>query len=166
MYQQEAKDEEDEDKTAANPTTQTSTQIQSTTPAPATISSAPAATAASVSSANAEAKRSDINVRDGDVSHTKINRSHAFHHHHHQHLFSSDGGRLGDDLGQFSGGPDLDPGDVAACLGGAAGNMDVRYHGTATASTAATGDVSLTLGLRHAGNLPDKGRFPVDFGNR
>ncbi|XP_043713773.1 BEL1-like homeodomain protein 4 [Telopea speciosissima] len=41
----------------------------------------------------------------------------------------------------------------------------IRFGTTPTTTTTTTGDVSLTLGLRHAGNLPEQNRYSVrDFG--
>ncbi|XP_042495562.1 BEL1-like homeodomain protein 4 [Macadamia integrifolia] len=46
-----------------------------------------------------------------------------------------------------------------------AGASLIRFGTTAATATTTTGDVSLTLGLRHAGNLPEQNRYSVrDFG--
>lgn len=44
-------------------------------------------------------------------------------------------------------------------------SANANVGGTLVRFGTPTGDVSLTLGLRHAGNLPEKSRFSVtDFG--
>ena len=54
---------------------------------------------------------------------------------------------------------------VAADYGTTSGNADSVVGPTLITFGTTSGDVSLTLGLRHAGNIPEKSSFSVrDFG--
>ncbi|KAL6346410.1 hypothetical protein AAG906_033206 [Vitis piasezkii] len=187
MYQQETKEEEGSEEREVN-------QLQSSglaqTPTPSTGAGGAAAATASTTpttTTTATGKRSEINAADGDPSLIAINRqcfsenqakqatstipttttttstsadvsppppvSQCFPTTHdsdlHHRLPVDDtcrrGSLVSSDFGTTSTNPDI-------------GSTLIRFGTTA-------GDVSLTLGLRHAGNLPDKSPFSVrDFG--
>eukprot|EP00268_Persea_americana_P037258 TRINITY_DN3691_c0_g2_i2.p1 TRINITY_DN3691_c0_g2~~TRINITY_DN3691_c0_g2_i2.p1 ORF type:complete len:760 (-),score=192.40 TRINITY_DN3691_c0_g2_i2:46-2325(-) len=146
MYQQESKEEEDGEGDGKNNHTQ---RAQSPMPATATTAG----------------KRSEINAQESDpsVSHKAINRLH----------YSENQADLGDnaEMGQIMAHLGSDPhgplGDTSRMDGG--GEMGTTANGAHLGPSGvrfgSTGDVSLTLGLRHAGNMPEKTQFSVaDFG--
>eukprot|EP00268_Persea_americana_P037257 TRINITY_DN3691_c0_g1_i1.p1 TRINITY_DN3691_c0_g1~~TRINITY_DN3691_c0_g1_i1.p1 ORF type:complete len:757 (-),score=155.65 TRINITY_DN3691_c0_g1_i1:45-2315(-) len=150
MYQQEAKEGEEEEREGDEGKSDHSQRAQT----PTTTTAAAATTAAG--------KRSEINAQEKDPSHNAING----------HLFSENqANAIFIDHSVVGHNPmatihqHTDPcgaiDDDHSCLnsigttgnGAPVGPNQVRF-GT-------TGDVSLTLGLRHAGNMPEKGRFSV-----
>uniref|UniRef100_A0A6N2N7L3 Homeobox domain-containing protein n=1 Tax=Salix viminalis TaxID=40686 RepID=A0A6N2N7L3_SALVM len=180
MYQQESKEEEPpgpEDRERKPATSSTNSGLAQT-PTPtttATGSSAPAATTTSTPSG----KRSEINANENDPSLLAINRqcfsenqaklsttiiapaniastTEVPHDGQSFHDFADDTGRHGSivtaDYGTTSGDANTGADHIGSTL--------IRF------GTPAAGDVSLTLGLRHAGNMPEKSpTFSVrDFG--
>ncbi|KAL0377811.1 UNVERIFIED_CONTAM: BEL1-like homeodomain protein 2 [Sesamum radiatum] len=147
MYQQEAKDE-------AAPTEQdrdqSSTTAQTPTP-PAATTTATSATAITPP----PAKRSEINAPENDPSFVAINNDQCFSDnqpklHHHSTANVS-----------------LPPASSAApqSFPVVHPSNDGIHESTLIRFGTNAGDVSLTLGLRHAGNLPEKSPFSVrDFG--
>ncbi|KAL0450250.1 UNVERIFIED_CONTAM: BEL1-like homeodomain protein 2 [Sesamum latifolium] len=147
MYQQEAKDdaastEQDRD--------QSSTSAQTPTlPAATTTTTATSATAITPP----PAKRSEINAPENDPSFVAINNDQCFsdnqpklHHHHSTANVSLP-------LAAAQSFPVVHP------------SNDGIHESTLIRFGTNAGDVSLTLGLRHAGNLPEKSPFSVrDFG--
>lgn len=149
MYQQESKEEEEREGDGKNHHTQK--RAQSPMPAP------PATAAAG--------KRSEINAQESDPSHKAINR----------HLYSENQAELSDnaEMGQIMAhlGSSSDPcgslGDTCRIDGGGEGGTAASgaHLGPSCVRFGSAGDVSLTLGLRHAGNMPEKTQFSVsDFG--
>ncbi|OIT22148.1 bel1-like homeodomain protein 2 [Nicotiana attenuata] len=168
MYQQEAKEEEDEDDERENSQNQnsgnnaqtptpnmsnsSSTNMTTTTTAleaaAAAAETGTAATATTATAASTLGKRSEINAPENDPSLVAIN----------SHISFSEN--------QATFPTNIHDSDVAACRRG--GNFAGDDYGTTTnADVGSTmirfgttaGDVSLTLGLRHAGNLPENTHF-------
>ncbi|XP_042508878.1 BEL1-like homeodomain protein 4 [Macadamia integrifolia] len=189
MYQKEAKEEAEErdgDEREISPLGQSSSSAQTPTPTTATAASAttpvvvpvpPPPTAATTTSSSktisttAQGKRSEINAHDNDPSLNAINRQ-CF-----GTTTTTTTTFTGDVLQRFPATHVLDDtcrqnghsGILAAAdygttaVGTNMGPTLLRFGTTTTTTT--TGDVSLTLGLRHAGNLPEQSPFAVrDFG--
>lgn len=159
MYQQETKDEGDEERETEEREEGKSDHAQRTAQTPTTTTAVTTATVA-----GAAGKRSEINAHERDPSHHTINGQH-------HHLFSENQAN-----GIFIDHPmvghmptatihhhdpcgSLDDDDACLTRIGTAGNG--APIGSSRVGFGTTGDVSLTLGLRHAGNAPEKGRFSV-----
>ncbi|XP_058069148.1 BEL1-like homeodomain protein 4 [Magnolia sinica] len=172
MYQQESKDEEHQDdererqhhqpQQHQQPKDNHSQTAQTTTPAPTAATTA--------------GKRSEINAHDNDHSLHGINR-HRFSEN--QVNGNDDSNNNNSDVGQIpmnsavAHHDDDNPRGVMddMCRISVAGDFGTTTVGSGPplGSTrvrfGTTGDVSLTLGLRHAGNMPEKSRFSIrDFG--
>ncbi|XP_059623747.1 BEL1-like homeodomain protein 4 isoform X2 [Cornus florida] len=160
MYQQEAKEEEgsgDRERSQNSNFTQTPTITTPTTTTTAAATDTPTvSTTTTTITATAASKRSQINAFDNDPSLITINST--------THCFSENQPRLPPTTTTST----ISTTTPAAgevhfpphCMVGADGNMStlIRFGTNA-------GDVSLTLGLRHAGNLPENNPFSVrDFG--
>ncbi|KAL3592056.1 hypothetical protein D5086_010696, partial [Populus alba] len=194
MYQQEAKDEEPgaEDRerkpTSSNSNSNNNNSGLAQTPTPTTTttgSSAPAATTtAPTATTMPSGKRSEINANEKDPSLLAINRQ----------CFSENQAKLstsssttiitptnitsatevapqphaGQSFHDFADDTCRQGSIVTADYGTTSGNANADHNGSTLIrfGTSAAGDVSLTLGLRHAGNVPDKSpTFSVrDFG--
>ncbi|XP_068656294.1 BEL1-like homeodomain protein 4 [Aristolochia californica] len=163
MYQQETKEVEEERETEQPERAQTPTPTTAATTTTAAAGgpavAATASTVAAVATAtHPTAKRSEINAHDNDPSQAAINR-------HQQHLFSENQADFAavDDITPAL---DHDQADSATCRMNEFGTTSsVAQLGSTRARFGGAGDVSLTLGLRHQGNVPDKTRFSVrDFG--
>lgn len=165
MYQQEAKEEEEEDDERENSQNQnsgnnaqtptpnmsnsSSTNMTTTTTALGAAAAAETGTAATTATAASTlGKRSEINAPENDPSLVAIN----------SHISFSEN--------QATFPTNIHDSDAAACHRG--GNFSGDDYGTTTnADVGSTmirfgttaGDVSLTLGLRHAGNLPENTHF-------
>ncbi|XP_060191843.1 BEL1-like homeodomain protein 2 [Lycium barbarum] len=169
MYQQEAKEEEGDDNereqsqsqnsgnNAQTPTpnmsNSSSTNMTTTTTAPTTTTAlaAPAETGTAATAITVtSSKRSQINAHDNDPSLVAIN----------SHISFSEN--------QASFPTNIHNPDPAACRRGNFSGDDNNYGTTPNTDNmgstmirfgTTTGDVSLTLGLRHAGNLPENTHF-------
>ncbi|KAL0332253.1 UNVERIFIED_CONTAM: BEL1-like homeodomain protein 2 [Sesamum calycinum] len=150
MYQQEAKDEAvstEQDRDQSSTTAQTPTHNANPAP-PTTTTTATAITPP-------PAKRSEINAPENDPSFVAINNNQSFSdnqpklHHHHSTANAS-----------------LPPASAASqAFPVVHPSNDGIHESTLIRFGTNAGDVSLTLGLRHAGNLPEKSPFSVrDFG--
>ncbi|XP_011099269.1 BEL1-like homeodomain protein 4 [Sesamum indicum] len=151
MYQQEAKDE-------AASTEQDRDQSSTSAQTPTLNANPPATTTTTATSATAitpsPAKRSEINAPENDPSFVAINNNQCFSDnqpklHHHSTANVS-----------------LPPAPaVAQSFSVVHPSNDGIHESTLIRFGTNAGDVSLTLGLRHAGNLPEKSPFSVrDFG--
>ncbi|XP_052196474.1 BEL1-like homeodomain protein 2 [Diospyros lotus] len=181
MYQQETKEETEERERGQS--SSSGLIAQTPTPSSTTMPSAAAATT-TITTATAAPRRSEINVLENDPSLHAINR----------HRFSENQAKLQATTSSSSSmtipaAASLPPSiiqsypvilqDSDTCRRGTV--LCADYSGAAAATSGTTenaemgsplirfgtsgGDVSLTLGLRHAGNLPEKSPFSVrDFG--
>ncbi|KAK3000518.1 hypothetical protein RJ639_020802 [Escallonia herrerae] len=164
MYQQESKEDEEDNEERENHNDPTSTTTVAAaaaaqTPMPTSCTTATTTTATPSTASTTTAKRSEINAPDSDPSALAINR-HCFpenqaRHHQPYSANTSTAGVMPQATQSF---PALHEPDTcrhygttaAAASGNAAdsiGSTLIRF------GTSAAGDVSLTLGLRHAGNL-------------
>ncbi|KAE8703796.1 BEL1-like homeodomain protein 4 [Hibiscus syriacus] len=133
MYQQEIKEEDENNNESHN-----SNNAQKSTP------STTAATTPSAPPLAAGGKRSEINAMENDPSLVGINRQRFSENqatHHNTTIITSHGGRI---VSAGYGTTTTTPANATDI-----GSTFIRLGTT-------TGDVSLTLGLRHAGNMPEK----------
>ncbi|XP_019434775.1 PREDICTED: BEL1-like homeodomain protein 4 isoform X3 [Lupinus angustifolius] len=175
MYQQELKEAEGSAEERENNNQSSSNisghQAQTPTTAPPTTTST--ATAPQPTTSTATGKRSNINVTENDPSLTAINIHGISENQATWHSISTTTAEVAPPLLES----DLPPHNrsvptddtcphnslVTAEYGTAnSGGSDIRSTLIRFGTT--TGDVSLTLGLRHAGNMPEKSPFIRDFG--
>ncbi|KAI3462801.1 hypothetical protein Pfo_019464 [Paulownia fortunei] len=163
MYQQEAKDETEEQEGDQSSSTSPANNAQTPTPHPTTTTTT-TITTSTTSFTPSPGKRSEINAHENDPSFVAINSQY----------FSENQAKLQHPNNNVS-----HPGATASPA--AAQSFPAAMHETDTwqkyptsAGVESTlirfgtgaGDVSLTLGLRHAGNPPEKSPFSVrDFGS-
>ncbi|CAK9158733.1 unnamed protein product [Ilex paraguariensis] len=167
MYQQESKEETEERERNPN-----SGNAQTPTPTTTTATAmASASTTTTPSSITATGKKSEINAIDNDPSLIAINNRQCFSENQAKQtncstttmptttLTTTGVTALTPDTCRRGGMVGADYGTTTTTSGNADIGSTVIRFGTAA------GDVSLTLGLRHAGNLPEKSPFSVrDFG--
>ncbi|XP_077214992.1 BEL1-like homeodomain protein 2 [Tasmannia lanceolata] len=150
MYQQESKENE-EDERETNKEGKTHQRAQTSKPTTDTTTG----------------KRSEFNAIENDPSQNTINRQQ-------QQLFSENQVAAGD-VGQIPAPalamthePDMQRGGMAVLSQEDTchmGEFGTTGNGPTMVRFGTSGDVSLTLGLRHAGNMPEKTRFSIrDFG--
>ncbi|EOA16098.1 hypothetical protein CARUB_v10004235mg [Capsella rubella] len=155
MYQQESKERERErerDQETKNSNNDKSTKPNDNnesnfTAARTTSSQTPITTAPDAAAvATGHRLRSDINAYENDPSSPLLPSSY------------SNAAAASADLGSRYGGGSAAFSAVATCQQGVGGFVDADMAGVSVIrfGTNPTGDVSLTLGLRHAGNMPDK----------
>ncbi|XP_010254984.1 PREDICTED: BEL1-like homeodomain protein 4 [Nelumbo nucifera] len=190
MYQQETKEEKEErEKNQAGQSSGSAQTPTSTTPvtaAAAGVTAAtppPTATTTSSPTTTTAGKRSEINANDNDPSFNAINRQRFSENQASQATQTmtttitshSDMSSLVPQRFQATHEPDIHHRVAVDDTRRHHGSVVATDYGTTTANSnlgatlvrfgTTTGDVSLTLGLQHAGNLPEKSRFSVrDFG--
>ncbi|XP_058080450.1 BEL1-like homeodomain protein 4 [Magnolia sinica] len=166
MYQQESREDENEERETTNEEDRNNSNVQTAqTPTPGA--------GVAGTGTGGPGKRSEINANDKDPSHLTINR----------HRFISenqvtDVGNILDanEVGQMTTSVGhTHPSDTCGVMDDTCRRSVVGEFGTTGGNGSpvgssplvrfgTTGDVSLTLGLRHAGNMPEKTRFSVrDF---
>ncbi|KAI6700146.1 hypothetical protein NL676_014470 [Syzygium grande] len=171
MYQQESKEEDEDDDHQAERSESSrnnlSTSGHAQTPTPSSIAPPPINNNTNNNNNNASTptRRSEINAPESDPSLTPAINRHSFSDAQATTLLQATTGMISSTV-QVAGPAHMDDlcrRGIGSSTGFGAGNAAdigsalIRF-GTAAA---ATGDVSLTLGLRHAGNVPEKSSFSV-----
>ncbi|CAL0313471.1 unnamed protein product [Lupinus luteus] len=165
MYQQELKEAEGSAEERENNNESSSNisghQAQTPTTAPTTTTTTTStATAPQPTASTATGKRSNINATENDPSFTAINNHGISENQATKHSISTTTAEvapplLESDLCQHN--------SLVTAEYGTASSGGSHIRSTLISFGATTGDVSLTLGLRHAGNMPEKSPFMRDF---